>query len=93
MVQLRVMEMSENWIVPCNAKRFDVLKHFETHDIAVWKNSFTIKVGDTVYLYLSAPYGEIQYRCKVISDQGSEELMDEHSVFVYRLILVCFHSP
>jgi len=71
--------MSENWIVPCNAKKFDVIKHFETHDIAVWKNSFTIKVGDTIYLYLSAPYGEIKYRCRVISDQVSEELLADHS--------------
>lgn len=70
--------MIENWIVPCNTKQFDVIAHFQTHDTAVWKNSFTIKNGDIVYLYLSAPYGEIKFKCVVISDTVSEKVLSEN---------------
>lgn len=71
--------MIEKWIIPCNTKHFDVVNHFQHSDMAVWKNSFTIKRGDVVYLYLSAPYGEIRYRCTVINDEVSDEVLAANS--------------
>ena len=70
--------MAENWIIPCNIKHFDLIEHFKTHSTAVWKNSFTIRAGDVVYIYLSAPYSEIKYRCRVISDNVSEDLLKDN---------------
>lgn len=70
--------MAEKWIIPCNTKHFDLVEHFKTNDTAVWKNSFTIKAGDIVYVYLSAPYSEIKYRCLVISDEVSDELLESN---------------
>ena len=67
--------MIENWIVPCNTKHFDVVDHFRKNDTVIWKNSFTIKKCDNVYIYLSLPYGEIKFRCTVISDSVSNELL------------------
>ena len=67
--------MLEKWIIPCNVKRFDVIEHFQSTDTVVWKNAFTIKKGDVVYIYLGAPYGEIRYRCVVISDSVDDELL------------------
>ncbi len=67
--------MAEKWIVPCNIKVFDVIEHFKHTDTVVWKNSFTIREGDVVYLYLGRPYGEIRFKCDVIStDVGEEKL-------------------
>lgn len=70
--------MSEKWIIPCNVKRFDVIEHFKTSDTVVWKNSFTIKRNDIVYIYLGAPYGEIRYRCLVINDCVDDELLQSN---------------
>lgn len=74
--------MIEKWIVPCNIKRFDLISHFENSDTVVWKNSFTIKQGDTVYIYIGAPIGEIRYRCTVISDSVSDGLLAENKYAV-----------
>ena len=74
--------MIETWIVPCNIKHFDLISHFESSDTVVWKNSFTIKQGDIVYIYIGAPIGEIKYRCIVISDTVSEELLAENKYAV-----------
>lgn len=71
--------MIENWIVPCNIKYFDVETHFQNNSFVVWKNSFTIRVGDTVYIYIGAPYSQIKYRCTVVSDEIDEETLTENS--------------
>lgn len=71
--------MMENWIVPCNIKVFNIIDHFKENKRAVWKNSFTIRKGDVVYIYVGAPYGEIKYKCIVTSDTVDEELLQKHS--------------
>ena len=71
--------MSENWIIPCNIKFFDLIKYFEKNKIVVWKNAFTIHKGDTAYIYIGRPYGEIRYKCTVINDQVDEQLLQANS--------------
>lgn len=71
--------MIEKWIIPCNVKHFDLVTHFKKSTTAVWKNSFTIQAGDIVYIYLSAPYSEIKYKCRVISDKVTDDLLRENS--------------
>ena len=71
--------MAEKWIIPCNVKRFDVIEHFKNNKTVIWKNSFTIRTGDIVYIYLGAPYGEIRYRCKVIADTVDDTLLLSNS--------------
>lgn len=71
--------MSENWIIPCNIKFFDLIKHFETNKTVVWRNAFTIHEGDTAYIYIGSPYSEIRYKCRVISDQVDESLLQANS--------------
>ena len=71
--------MTENWIIPCNVKFFDVITHFKENKRVVWKNSFTIQKGDTAYLYLSNPYGEIRYKCIVVNDKVDDELLRANS--------------
>ncbi|MEG0191384.1 MAG: hypothetical protein RR681_09410 [Lachnospiraceae bacterium] len=71
--------MKENWIVPCNIKQFNVIEYFNISDTVVWKNSFTIHKDDIVYIYVGAPYSEILYKCVVISDDISDEILEENS--------------
>lgn len=70
--------MIEKWIIPCNVKRFDIIEHFKNNETVVWKNSFTIHKGDIAYIYLGAPFGEIRYRCSVISDMVDEQTLQEN---------------
>jgi len=70
--------MIENWIVPCNT---NIVRK---NDTVIWKNSFTIKKGDNVYIYLSLPYGEIKFHCTVISDSVSNELLNKNQYAVVK---------
>ena len=68
----------ENWIIPCNVKRFDLYCHFEKTNQVVWKNSFSMKVGDVAYIYVGTPVRQIKFRCNVVSDQVTDELLQEN---------------
>lgn len=54
---------SEEWIIPANATYFDVINYFDTNEIVDWKQSSNIKKNDIIYVYLSAPYSCILYKC------------------------------
>jgi len=84
LARLEEVIMIESWIVPCNIKHFDLISHFENTDTVVWKNSFSIKNGDVVYIYVGAPISEIRYRCTVISDSVSDELLDENKYAIVK---------
>lgn len=71
--------MAEKWIIPCNVKVYDVIEHFKRDQKIVWKNSFTIHPGDEAYLYLSAPYSEIRYKCLVVSNVTDEDIIQKNS--------------
>ena len=71
--------MAEKWIIPCNIKVYDVIEHFKRNKRIVWKNSFTIRPGDVAYLYLSAPYSEIRYKCLVENDVTDEDTIQQNS--------------
>lgn len=72
------MSITENWLIPCNINKFNLIEHFEKNSLVVWKNSFSMHKGDYAYIYLGKPYCEIRYKCKVVSDDVSEELLREN---------------
>lgn len=59
----RYTEKSAEWIVPSNPKYYDIISHFENQDVVNWKQSSDVQVGDTIYLYVGAPYSAILYKC------------------------------
>ena len=65
--------MQENWIVPCSVKYYDVVSHLKEKKTIVWRKVSALKEGDTVYLYLGAPYSEIKFKCHIINDNVDEE--------------------
>ncbi len=57
---------STHWLVPANPKYYDIeaaINENPEHTF-LWKQSNHIAVGDTVYLYLTAPISAIRYRCR-----------------------------
>lgn len=55
-----------SWLVPANPKYYDVEKAFAQSDTILWKQSNSVIVGDTIYLYLAAPYSCVLYRCVAV---------------------------
>ncbi len=59
-------KIKDEWIIPANPNYFDVISYIESLEIFSWKQPKNIKLNDTVYIYLGAPYSAILYKCKVI---------------------------
>ena len=57
--------LNKEWIMPANPTYFDVITYIESMPIFSWKQPKNINLGDTVYVYLGAPYSAIIYKCKV----------------------------
>ena len=53
------------WITPANPKKYDVVGAFRDLKKIDWKQSTNVKVGDIVYIYVSAPVQAVQFKCKV----------------------------
>ena len=71
--------MVENWMIPCNKNVFDIDEYVKNDSTIVWKNTFSIKTGDIVYIYVGEPEKEIKYKGTVIADEVSDELLEKHS--------------
>lgn len=56
---------AKDWIIPANPKFYDVERAFEETDVIDWKQSGSMKAGDTVFLYMAAPVSAILYQCRV----------------------------
>ena len=46
----------KEWIIPSNPKYYDIVHAFDDTDVIEWKQGVGIKKGDTVFLYVGAPY-------------------------------------
>ncbi|MEG1929322.1 MAG: hypothetical protein RR090_12030, partial [Niameybacter sp.] len=67
----------QEWVTICNPKKYDVIGAFKQLDVIEWKQSTNVEVGDVVYIYISAPYKEIKYKCKVTKVDLNEGVIDD----------------
>lgn len=65
-----------SWLVPANPKYFDVVKAFSESKVIIWKQSNSVIVGDTIYLYLTAPYSCVMFRCRALETDIPYEYSD-----------------
>lgn len=56
----------KEWLIPANPKFYDIVHAFDREKIIDWKQSGSMKVGDTVFMYVAAPVSAILYKCKVV---------------------------
>lgn len=70
--------MIESWLFPCSIKQFDLIEHFKKNTTVVWRKSFSVCLNDIVYIYMSMPYQEIMFKCHVINDNVSQELVEQN---------------
>ena len=52
----------QKWVIPCNVKNFDIVKHFENNSGAYFKRNIALQLDDEVYINVARPYSEIKYK-------------------------------
>ncbi len=67
-----------SWILPSNVRYFDVKATFKVGGEMMWKQSSDVKVGDIAYMYASAPYSAILYKCVVTEVNVPYNYADEN---------------
>ena len=67
-----------SWLIPANPKYYDIQKAFADSDTILWKQSSSIIVGDTLYLYVAAPYSCIMYKCQALEVNIPYDYVDEN---------------
>ncbi len=55
----------KEWIVPANPKYYDIVNAFNDNTVIDWKQGAGIVKGDTVYMYVGAPFSAILFKCLV----------------------------
>ena len=77
--------MQENWIIPCNAKYFNVIERFQSFSWAIWKKANRgINVGDIAYIYVGAPYSQILFKCEVVDDNVDKKTVAENDYAIQK---------
>lgn len=56
----------KEWLVPANPAYFDIDAAFAADDVLTWKQSCSVRPGDTVFLYVGAPVSAVRYQCRVV---------------------------
>lgn len=67
-----------SWLVPANPKYYDIEKAFAESNTILWKQSNSVTVGDTVYLYVAAPLSCVKYRCEAVEVDIPYEYSDDN---------------
>lgn len=76
-------------ILPASHRLSDLEKAFAERDVILWKQSNSVIAGDTIYIYMAAPYRCIRYKCKAIEvDVPYECDGGKFSINVMRLQLI-----
>ena len=88
-ISYSLSDIKDEWIIPANPKYFDVITYIESLPVFSWHQPKNIKLNDNVYIYLSAPYSAILYKCKVIE----LDLYDEPQRPVMNLQLIKKYDP
>ena len=89
-ISFDISDIIGNWIIPANPKYYDVMNMFDDSDIAIWKQSNNILVGDVIYLYVAEPVKAIMFKCEVIEVNIPYEYKDNnvsmHKVMKIKLL-------
>lgn len=63
---LSIMQhVPETWLIASNPSKYNIMGAFAANTIITWGLTVKLSVGDIVYIYVSAPYSRIKYKCIV----------------------------
>ena len=68
------------WIVPANPRWFDldVILRPDKDGCFLFKQSSSVCVGDTVYVYVAAPVSAIRFKCEAVEVNIPDDYRDNH---------------
>jgi len=72
--------VDNEWIIPGNICDYDHVAAFKSQKVITWGLKLkNIKLGDVAYIYSSAPYSGVRYKCIVekVNIKENERLGDE----------------
>lgn len=64
---------TDYWIIPANMKNYDIDREFAAHQTVYWHQKKSLKKGDVVLIYITAPTKAVRYICEVLDDHLAEE--------------------
>ena len=69
------------WIIPANPKYYDIDAEFAANKVILWTQKASIKKGDFVAIYMTAPTKAVRYFCQVLeADLPNDAYRDEPSI-------------
>ena len=69
------------WLIPANLKYYDIDSEFATSRIINWTQKASIKKGDYVGIYITAPVRAVRYLCQVLeADLDNDGYRDDFSI-------------
>ena len=77
-ISYNLVNEREEWIVPANARYYDVANCFNDTSEIIWKQSSSIHINDIVYLYVGEPFSRIMYKCLVVEVNIPYEYKDKN---------------
>lgn len=60
-----MQDTPETWLIASNPTKYDIVGAFDTYTTITWGLTVKLNVDDIVYIYVSAPYSRIKYKCIV----------------------------
>lgn len=60
-----MQQISETWLIASNPSKYNILGAFAANSAITWGLTVKVNVGDEIYIYISAPYSRIKYKCIV----------------------------
>lgn len=64
----RLLTKPKYWIIPANPKYYDIMHAFDHDQVIEWKQAANIRIGDTVFMYVTSPVKAVIYHCQVIAN-------------------------
>lgn len=78
---LRSSSGPDYWIIPANPKYYDIDAEFAANKVILWTQKASIKKGDFVAIYMTAPTKAVRYFCQVLeADLPNDAYRDEPSI-------------
>lgn len=71
------------WVIAGNTDYYDIIGAFNNMTQIEWSQHANYEVDDIVYIYLTLPYAEISYKCRVIATNisNSERIIDDSEYY------------
>lgn len=67
----------KKWLFPCNLFKYDILGSFLKNGFVDYGTNLNVLEGDTVYIYIGAPYSAILLKCRVRAVLSYDQSIDD----------------